>query len=46
MWSAVLIPMQALSAKILGLHQVLRRLCNLPIFPELCLLLEVGRPLF
>ena len=42
MWSVVSIPMQALSAKILGLHRVLRRPWNLPIFPEPCLLLEVG----
>ena len=46
MWSVVSIAMQALSAKILGLHRVLRRLWNLPIFPEPCLLLEVGGSLF
>ena len=46
MWSVVSIAMQALSAKILGLHRVLRRLWNLPIFAEPCLLLEVGGSLF
>ena len=38
--------MQALSAKIISLHRVLRRLWNLPIFPELYLLLEVVGSLF
>lgn len=44
--NVVLIPMQAWSAKILSLHQILRRLWNLQIFPELCLLLEVDSSLF
>ena len=38
-------PMLALSAKILSLRQVLRTLWSLPIFRELCLLLDVdGSP--